>query len=513
MQTKRTREDFIDLSRDKHGDKYDYSCVNYVNNITNVEIICPKHGPFFQLPKVHLRGGGCPRCGYQRGADQHRLSIDEFIARSRKVHGNRYDYSKSVYVWKDEPLTIICRRHGEFSQSPNNHMRGQGCPICGVEKRAREQIMAASEAFASKAEAIHGKGTYDYSLVHYKSAKEYVVIICPTHGPFQQSPTSHLTGRGCKTCGFERQVWKQRLTTEQCVERAKKLHEKAGYDYSKVDYKDTLTAVEIVCPTHGSFYEIPTNHLDKTHPRGCPLCKATKQAQRLKLNFITKAKQIHGEHTYDYSEVEYVDVYTPVKVICPKHGPFFTKPFSHTHKTQSAGCMECAHDQQSERLRLTREEFIARAEAVHGKGKYDYSEAEYVDARSKIKIICYEHGPFMQNAGKHMYGSGCPTCTDVGFDPLKPAIVYYLRLDTDTGHLFKIGVTNRTVAERFSRDIDRIKVLAEIPFDVGGEAIDFEREVLQEFAPFRYSGPPVLSQGGNTELFVSDVFEMDESDG
>ena len=114
---KLTTNEFIEKSRKVHGDKYDYSKVNYVNAKTKVCIICPIHGEFWQTPDLHLQGSGCSLCG---GKIQ--LSEDEFIRRANLVHNNKYDYSKVNYINYHTKICIICPIHGEFWQEPANHL-------------------------------------------------------------------------------------------------------------------------------------------------------------------------------------------------------------------------------------------------------------------------------------------------------------------------------------------------------------------------------------------------------
>lgn len=125
-----TTEDFIEKAKIKHRDKYDYSKVKYVNNTTKVTIICPSHGEFEQTPKIHLSGLGCPAC-----SGGVKITTEEFVERARKVHGDKYDYSKVNYVNSSTKVIIICPIHGEFEQAPTNHLSGQGCPNCGGRKR------------------------------------------------------------------------------------------------------------------------------------------------------------------------------------------------------------------------------------------------------------------------------------------------------------------------------------------------------------------------------------------
>ena len=181
-----TTEEFIERAREVHGDKYDYSKVEYKSAHTKVCIICPEHGEFWQTPNAHLY----LKCGCSKCMKNVKGTTDEFIERSRKIHSNKYDYSKVEYINSKTKVCIICPKHGEFWQKPNGHLNGQGCPSCNK---------ITSDDFIQKATLIHN-GKYDYSKVDYKTAKTKVCIICPEHGEFWQAPGSHLSGKGCPHC-------------------------------------------------------------------------------------------------------------------------------------------------------------------------------------------------------------------------------------------------------------------------------------------------------------------------
>ena len=128
-------DSFIKKARKVHGDKYDYSKVEYKDNKTKVCIICPIHGEFWQKPANHLLGQGCIKC-----ANEYSPSTEEWIEKAKKVHGDRYDYSKSLYVNTVTKICVICPIHGEFWVFPNNHLKGNGCPSC--KKSKLENILA-----------------------------------------------------------------------------------------------------------------------------------------------------------------------------------------------------------------------------------------------------------------------------------------------------------------------------------------------------------------------------------
>lgn len=252
-----TVDEFIEKARKKHGDKYDYTGVNYVNTATKVRIICPIHGEFWQTPHSHLSGRGCPQCGKDRKISKMSLSDKIFIERARGMHGDKYDYSRVSYKNARTKVCIICPVHGEFWQSPNHHLRGCGCPKCGGTG------LLSKNDFVRKAIKAHGD-VYDYSRVEYVNNCTKVCIICPTHGEFWQTPGNHLQGQGCPICGGN-----QKQTKESFAEKASRVH-CGKYDYSKVTYVNCDTKVCIICPKHGEFWQSPYTHLNGC---GCPKCR------------------------------------------------------------------------------------------------------------------------------------------------------------------------------------------------------------------------------------------------
>ena len=253
-------EEFIYEANIKHNNKYDYSKIDYINKTTKVCIICPIHGEFFMTPHNHILGQGCPKCS-GRG-----LTKEEVIEKANLVHDNKYDYSKVKYIDYETPVTIICPIHGEFQQSPNSHLHSYGCPKCG-HKNINADRKLTTEEFIKKAKEVHGD-KYDYSKVEYKNNKTPVTIICPIHGEFRQRPANHLNGNGCKKCAVE----ESRLSKEIFITCSRLIHG-YKYDYSKVRYVDSATKICIICPKHGEFWQLPTDHLDG---HGCPCCNERK---------------------------------------------------------------------------------------------------------------------------------------------------------------------------------------------------------------------------------------------
>lgn len=321
-----TTEEFIKKAKTIHGDKYDYSKVNYVNAKEKVCIICPIHGEFLQTPNNHLSGQGCPKCGAIQRGEKKLIGLKYFIERAKQIHGDKYDYSKVQYINMHTKVCIICPEHGEFWQIPNSHLSGRACPKCSTE-RAHALFRKSTEQFIEEAKKVHGD-KYDYSKVEYIGNKEKICIICPEHGEFWQSPIKHLKGNGCQRCIREN----ANLSFNEFVEKANKIHNNK-YQYDDSAYVNQRTKIKIICPEHGEFWQAPYKHIKEK--QGCPRCGG-----RYPINtseFIWRANKIHMDR-YDYSKVKYVNYETKVCIICPEHGEFWQTPDSHLH---GAGCPKC----------------------------------------------------------------------------------------------------------------------------------------------------------------------------
>jgi uncharacterized C2H2 Zn-finger protein len=348
----------------------------------------------FKTPDSHINNGcGCPKCGVEI-SQKNKIENkgDVFIKRANEVHNNFYNYSKTNYTGADRKVIIICPEHGEFKQQSSVHLIGCGCPQCGG------AIKHTLNDFIQKANKIHNN-KYDYSKVNYINSKTKVIIICPEHGEFSQIPSSHLNGCSCLKCGIIKASTSKRYSSEKFIKKAIKIHENF-YDYSKIVYIDSQTKIIIICPEHGEFEQTPSGHLSG---RGCPICANNKKGQTLiytTKEYIQKVNKIH-KNFYNYSKVKYVRSDKKIIIICPEHGEFLQKPVDHL---LGKGCQKCAGI-----YKPSTEEYIQKANEVHNY-EYDYSKVKYLDAKSKIIIICTEHGEFEQEASSHLGGAGCPIC-------------------------------------------------------------------------------------------------------
>jgi len=290
---------FVEKALKIHGDKYDYSLVDYKNNNTKVNIICKKHGSFFQEPLSHLVGNGCSICGAISGGQKNSHDRDKFVEKSTKIHGNKYDYSLVEYRNNNTKVNIICKEHGEFLQLANNHLSGQDCPKCMGRGLTKEETI-------KKCQLLHNY-IYDYSLVEYNRIDDIVKIICKKHGEFKQEMNNHLNlKQGCPKCkGLNK-------TTQDFINESRLIHGNT-YDYSKSEYILAKTTLIIICKKHGEFTQAPTHHLSG---QGCPICKSSKGEK--KVSDILNRMNIGFKHHHifsDFTNYEY-DFFIPEKNIC-----------------------------------------------------------------------------------------------------------------------------------------------------------------------------------------------------
>ena len=245
-----------------------------------------------------------------------------------------------------------------------------------------------------KSKKFH-EDVYDYSKVVFNNLSTKVIIICKVHGEFQQTPSNH-TRFGCSKC-----YGNYNYTTDEWIEKAKEVHGNK-YDYSKVEYIRSCEEIKIIC--NACKYEF--NQVANAHMQGCGCSKCSGNYNYTTEEWVEKAKEVHG-NKYDYSKAEYINTNTKVKIICSDHGEFEQTPNCHT--SQKQGCPECGDESSATKRSYTEEEWIQKAKEVHG-NKYDYSKVEYDNSKTKVMIICREHGEFEQNPCAHTNKQGCPCC-------------------------------------------------------------------------------------------------------
>ena len=405
MSRKLTQKEVLKRFNEVHGDKYDYSLVEYKSAKDKVKIKCYLHGWFEQRPDDHSSGQGCNDCGKQKSISSRKITTKKFIEKAKSKHGNEYDYSKVIYENAKKVVSIICKVHGKYFKTPNKHLNGQGCPKCSEIKRINSRRKP-QEQFLEEAKSKHGD-EYDYSLVEYKNTNTNVLIKCKKdgHGIFPQTPSSHLNGGGCPDCRGAKISLSKTKTVEEFVEKAKVIHSEMNYGYQKVDYKSGRKDVIIVCPIHGDFYQTPSKHLSG---QGCMDCGVISRSEKRKLDFNEFIERSNFKHNnfYGYEKVVYKNSKTGIVIICPEHGEFLQIPEVHM---LGMGCQECGTIKAADQRRKPLEQFVEEANLVHS-GKYNYHNVDYKNSITKVLITCQKHGDFPQPPQKHIDGQGCPKC-------------------------------------------------------------------------------------------------------
>lgn len=328
-------ERFKKRATEIHKGKYDYSLVEYQSDKKKVKIICPEHDIFEQIPANHLGNknkapNGCPKCGHERRGKKIKFTIDQFRDRAYKVHGDKYNYSCSVYNGMNSPIDIMCKveGHGIFTQLAGEHIRkrkgeekGSGCPKCVGFNWTREEII---EQCIKK-----HKGYYKYDKTKFVTLDDIVTITCPKHDDFEQRLAYHKNGARCGKCAG------QNLTRDEAIERCKEIHGDK-YNYTDMKYVNMSTYTNVRCKKHGEFRIKLTDHCSQKKKKGCWKCSGYFGYTRE--DFIEVATEKHNGY-YDYSEADYTKATDKICIICPKHKKFYQRANSHM---DGFGCKLCA---------------------------------------------------------------------------------------------------------------------------------------------------------------------------
>ncbi|MHC1737735.1 MAG: DUF723 domain-containing protein [Ignavibacteriaceae bacterium] len=359
MARRLTIRDFLKKAKLVHGEKYDYRKVIYLYESNKITIFCKKHQiEFQQSVHKHLAGQGCRKCSSEAKADRCRTSVIEFIKKAKGVHGDKYNYDSIEYKNANSNIKINCPIHGDFFQTPGNHTHKtnpQGCPECGGRTNWTQ------EKFINKAREVH-KGKFIYDKVVFINSVRKVIITCPEHGDFTQTPIKHLNGQKCPRC-----VPNFKGTTESFILKARKIHGDK-YSYTHAKYTGNHKKVLITCPIHGDFQQTPANHTHKSNPQGCPKCSG-----RYPLNtdeFISRANEEHDFY-YDYSKVVYESMTSKVTIICPFHGEFEQKASVHLN---GSGCQKCRLSKGEQKIQKVLKKLNMQFEQ-----QYSFTDCRYIN--------------------------------------------------------------------------------------------------------------------------------------
>lgn len=288
-----TKEYFLSRAKGLYGDFYTYKNLpDNFNNKETITVTCEKHGDFNTIVRNFLNGRGCGKCNAEKRSNSFK---EQYIEKSIKTHGNKYDYSKVVYINAKTPVCIICPEHGEFWQTPNNHLCGNGCPRCSGKNKDTEEFI----------EEIRNKfgDVYDFSKAKYTGSKNDITLLY--NG-------KEVTAKASKFLAAKKPITFSRVRCQNdFIEKARKIHQNK-YDYSKVKYINNTTNVCIICPEHGEFWQTPATHLSGS---GCKECKISKLEERV-LRFLkekneTVIHQYYPEYLSSGLSHQSIDIFIP----------------------------------------------------------------------------------------------------------------------------------------------------------------------------------------------------------
>jgi hypothetical protein len=405
--TKITVDNFKERSNKIHDNKYDYSLITTINTVEDkVGIVCKDHGLFYQRVANHMHGDGCPDCRSDTIGKKLSLTTETFKQKALIKYGSeKYNYDKVNVVNINEKVQIFCIVHQiYFWQTPRKHLNSYcGCKECAKEFSHKNMTTA---LFIEKASVVHNN-YYSYEKTVYINSSTKVIITCPEHKDFTQSPFEHLNcGSGCPKCSKN-----YKLTKDDFLKKANEKHNNK-YSYDLTNFIDTKSTILITCDilSHPPFYQMVNSHLAG---RGCPCCgiltSSAKNSSSLE-EFKIKAAEIHGDN-YNYDKSVYVLANEKIEIYCNTHKKYFWQTiYDHLNGSK---CPECAIILNAQKRSLTLTEFTDKAKLKHG-DKYNYDKSIYVNTTTKIEIYCKTHKKyFWQSPNSHLQGSGCPTCSHV----------------------------------------------------------------------------------------------------
>jgi len=299
---KATKESFIEKANQIWNSKFDYSEVEYKGSLTDIKVICPIHGEFITKPQWHLQKSQCPECSKTKriesltkfNQESKRLSNEDWILKAKKVHGDKFDYSKTNYVNAREKITIICPNHGEQIMLPHYHIKGYGCPVCGKQMINVNNKLTQQEFL----EIIKSKNIPNVSFekTQYTGKRNSVIVTCNIHGDYETTAEVLLKGCGCKKCASDKLSIDRTITTEEFIRRAKLTHGDL-YDYHLVKYTGAFDKVDIICKKHDIIFSQTANsHINRS---GCPICNTSRGEYLIYTYLLEKEIKFVQEKTFE----------------------------------------------------------------------------------------------------------------------------------------------------------------------------------------------------------------------
>lgn len=369
-----------------------------------------------------------------------KITTEIYLERARKIHGDTYDYSKTVYKSALEKITITCKIHGDFTLRTRNHVDNkQGCKKCSRLISAAKTTKN-TEYFIEKAKEVHGD-KFVYTKSKYTKSIEKIIVTCRLHGDFKVLPNNHLRGfGGCSACKRDAVKQGTTKTTDEFIIESETIHGKL-YDYGKTKYLRSNKKVIIGCRIHGNFSITPSSHLKGCGCQECGKIKIVEGVRKSHKDFLKDCLKVHGDK-FIYDKVFYKGTFNKVTVTCRVHGDFSIKPSNFLNQK---GCPKCS--------------FLDRG----------YSRTDFVSR-------CKRNNSGLGN-------------------------VYIIKCYDENELFYKIGISSTNIEDRYDSNKKmpyKYELLEEYSTEPE-KAYNAENHVLREMA--KYSYQPNIQFKGKTECF------------
>lgn len=299
-----TKEEFIEKAKKIHGDIYDYSLVDvYKNNRQKIKIKCKQCGIIFEQRVVnHLQGQGCKICGRKRANKSNSSTKEEFIEKSIKIHGDKFNYDLVEYINSKTKVKIKCNKcNSIFEQVPSMHLAGNGCSVCNPPHKKLTQ-----EEFVGRLSKTHPNLEV---LSQYNGKDRKITVRCKIHDYiYETTPHRLVGGANCIHCYNDRRGETIKNDINKIKNEINKIHgDKYQYPYLEQEYKTNKSKITIICPKHGKFQQSYNKHVNQQ--QGCPSCSESHNEKFIVEYLTNKLIKFEREKKFSWLGNQSLDFY------------------------------------------------------------------------------------------------------------------------------------------------------------------------------------------------------------
>ncbi len=301
-----SKEQVVEMCKKVHGDKYDYSITEGVQNkLGKIKYICPIHGVREQMFHNHLQGKECSECAKKKCGAYHKFTNENFFEKAKKKHNlEDYDWTDFDVNNRDEKgkVEFCCKKHGKYWDWPSNFIKGYGCHVCyGKEKNDDEVREELSK--------LHPELDFSQTKYSEHDGKYRIKVICPKHGEQLISYYNLINGQGCYHCGRETTAFKNTISNEEFIRRGREIFGDE-YTYERIDMynRDEEGKVTVTCPKHGDFKILPTNFFKGV---GCPVCAESSLEGEMRRFLEDNGVDFEPYKKFDWLGKQHIDFYLP----------------------------------------------------------------------------------------------------------------------------------------------------------------------------------------------------------